>query len=178
MPPLSFFRNTMPGGSLFSLMPNPAHTQHGLLAFVPDALLGLLHAGCVHWQAGIWRRIRLLLTQLESDPCTALALTTLHFPGRQWHCPELTSWLPAAECQLHANLCTCMPRLCIVDAQLGRCICVDLAPVLLGRQQRNDSPSSSCSMSRLWLMGFRQSSTMRMRLHVRAVLMTCVHQSS
>ena len=28
-------------------------------------------------------------------------------------------------------------------------------------------------MSRLWLMGFKQSSTIRMRLHVRAVLMTC-----
>ena len=39
--------------------------------------------------------------------------------------------------------------------------------------RRMPNPSSSCSMSRLWLMGFRQSSTMRMRLHVRAVLMTC-----
>ena len=38
---------------------------------------------------------------------------------------------------------------------------------------RMPKPSSSCSISFLWLMGFRQSSTIRIRLHVRAVLMTC-----
>lgn len=35
------------------------------------------------------------------------------------------------------------------------------------------SPSSSCSISFLWVMGLRQSSTMMIRLQVRAVEMTC-----
>ena len=39
--------------------------------------------------------------------------------------------------------------------------------------RRMPKPSSSCSISFLCVMGFRQSSTMKMRLHVRAVLMTC-----
>ena len=34
-------------------------------------------------------------------------------------------------------------------------------------------PSSSCSIRRLCVSGFRQSSTIRMRLQVRAVEMTC-----
>ena len=38
---------------------------------------------------------------------------------------------------------------------------------------RMPKPSSSCSMSFLCEMGLRQSSTMRIRLHVLAVLMTC-----
>ncbi len=39
--------------------------------------------------------------------------------------------------------------------------------------RRMPKPSSSCSISFLCEMGFRQSSTTRIRLHVRAVLMTC-----
>jgi len=38
---------------------------------------------------------------------------------------------------------------------------------------RMPKPSSSCSIRRLCEMGLRQSSTIRIRLHVRAVLMTC-----
>ena len=39
--------------------------------------------------------------------------------------------------------------------------------------RRIPKPSSSFSIRRLWEMGFRQSSTIRMRLQVRAVEMTC-----
>ena len=39
--------------------------------------------------------------------------------------------------------------------------------------RRMPKPSSSFSISFLCEMGFRQSSTIRIRLHVRAVLMTC-----
>lgn len=39
--------------------------------------------------------------------------------------------------------------------------------------RRMPKPSSSCSISFLCEMGFRQSNTTRIRLHVRAVLMTC-----
>ena len=39
--------------------------------------------------------------------------------------------------------------------------------------RRMPKPSSSCSISFLCEMGFRQSSTTRIRLHVRAVEMTC-----
>ena len=38
---------------------------------------------------------------------------------------------------------------------------------------RMPKPSSSFSISRLWEMGFKQSSTIRITLHVRAVEMTC-----
>lgn len=41
--------------------------------------------------------------------------------------------------------------------------------------RRMPNPSNSFSISFLWLMGFRQSSTMRMTLQVRAVLITCSH---